>query len=129
MSTGTIFAATALVIAVLLVLIPISAAANVFIMGGLEHLTLQLVGVKTRSFEATLRAFCYGTAPMFCGVVPFFGSQVTLVWSLVCRVRGYSVVHKTGVGKAVAGALIPIGLCGFSTFAVMAAAMFYSAGR
>ena len=91
--------------------IPIGAIMNVFMMSGIEHVALRLVGVETRPFEATARAYCYALAPFFWGVVPFCGLYAFPIWSLVCRIFGYKAVHKTTGGKATAGVLLPTGVC------------------
>jgi hypothetical protein len=95
-----------------LVAIPIFGTAFAFAAAGVEHLALKLVKVETRAFEATLRTYCFAQAPMFWGVVPYCGAYVHPIWHIVCRILGYKSVHKTTGGKAAAGVLIPVGVCG-----------------
>ena len=108
----------------IIIFIPIVAIINAFILAGIEHLCLKLVGAQPRSFEATLRAHCYSDAPMFWGVVPFCGPYAFFVWQLVCRIFGYKAVHKTTGGKAAAGVLLPLGaicLCVGGAYAILIA--------
>ncbi|HEY3449669.1 MAG TPA: YIP1 family protein [Myxococcales bacterium] len=99
------------VILAVLVLIPLSAVMTVFVGAGIEHLTLRLVGVQVRPFEATVRAYCYAQAPMFWGLVPVCGYYAFMVWVIVCRIFGYKAIHRTTGGKASAGVLVPMGVC------------------
>jgi hypothetical protein len=91
--------------------VPISALMTTFMVTGVHHLTLMIVGVKVRPFEASLRAVCFGLAPLFWGVVPFCGYYASLVWAAVCMIFGHKAVHRTTGGKAAAGVLLPAGLC------------------
>lgn len=93
------------------VAIPLGAMMAAFVIAGVEHLALRLVGVQTRDFEATLRTYCYSQAPMFWGVVPFCGAYAYPIWQIVCRIYGYKSMHRTTGGKAAAGVLLPTGLC------------------
>lgn len=118
-------------VALLVIGVPIGAVITVFVHGGVEHLTLKLIGVPTRPFEATVRAYSYGTAPMFWGLVPFCGMYAMPVWQIVCRIFGYKAVHKTTGGKAAAGVLLPTGICcgGFAVIYAIAIAASVAAGR
>jgi len=100
-----------LIVVMFLIFIPLSAIMSAFVMGGLEHLMLKLVGVKTRGFEATLRGTCYSTAPMILGAIPLCGAYVYPVWQLVCRIFAYRGLHKTTGGRATAAVLLPLVLC------------------
>ena len=99
------------VLAAYAIIIPLFGMVFAIAASGLDHLTLGLVKVETRPFEATLRVFCFSQAPMFWGVVPYCGIYALPVWHLVCRIFGYKAVHKTTGGKAAAGALIPVAIC------------------
>jgi hypothetical protein len=120
-----------LIVVMFLILIPLSAIMSAFVMGGLEHLMLKLVGVKTRGFEATLRGTCYSTAPMILGAIPLCGAYVYPVWQLVCRIFAYRGLPKTTGGRATAAVLLPLVLCcGIAAFAyafIFAAAIATSA--
>ncbi|MGC4115181.1 MAG: YIP1 family protein [Myxococcales bacterium] len=93
------------------IIIPINSVLFSFLVSGVEHLTLKLVGVQTRPFEASLRVVCYGHAPMFWGVVPFCSGYAYPVWMAVCLVFGHKAIHRTTGGKAAAGVLLPGALC------------------
>jgi hypothetical protein len=111
MSVGLVAGIAVGVVFACIIFVPLMATMTVFIGGGIEHLCLKLIGVPTRGFEATVRAYCYGQAPMFWGVVPICGMYVYPIWALVCRIFAYKSMHKTTGGKAAAGALLPTILC------------------
>jgi hypothetical protein len=114
-----------------LLFVPIASLMTVFIWGGIEHLTLKLVGVNTRGFEATLRGSCYAQAPMVIGVIPMCGSYVYPVWQIVCKIFAYRGVHKTSGGKATAAVLLPVALCcggGIALWALSMAATYAATG-
>lgn len=99
------------ILALFAVAVPLSAVLNVFIGSGIVHVAALLVGVKPRGFEATVRAFSYGQAPMFWGVVPVCGVYVYPIWQIVCVIFGIKGLHRTTGGKASAAVLLPVGLC------------------
>jgi hypothetical protein len=108
---------------VMAISVPLGTLTGVFVLGGIEHLCLKLLGVKTRSFEATIRASCYSHAPMALGVIPVCGMYAYPIYQLVCRIFGYKGVHKTTGVKATFGVLLPAGLC-FAGFMALYLAAF-----
>jgi hypothetical protein len=114
----------------IVVLYPLLTVAFAFVWGGVEHLALRVLGVQTRGYEATVRAYCYASAPQIWGVIPLCGSYLHPIWQLVCRILGYRGVHRTTGGRATAAVLLPVGLCCggitavyiVSVFAIIAAA-------
>ncbi len=117
-------------IAVALVGALVMAVAGAFVLGGIEHLTLTLVGARPGGFHATLRAYCYAHAPMIFGLLPMCGAYVYPLWQIICRIFGYRGLHRTTGGKATAAVLIPMGLCcgaGVAVYALVFAAIFSTA--
>jgi len=111
-ASGPVVAGIALgAVAGYLVLIPLAAVLGSLIMAGIDHVALMLIGAQSRSFETTLRTYCFAQAPMFWGIVPFCGSYAYPVWQIVCRIFGYKTLHRTTGGKATAAVLLPAGLC------------------
>ncbi|MGI5864081.1 MAG: YIP1 family protein [Myxococcales bacterium] len=107
------------------------AVVGTFVLGGVEHLMLMIVGARPGDFHTTVRAYCYAHAPMIFGLVPMCGAYVYPFWQLVCRIFGYKGLHKTTGGKATAAVLIPMGLCcgaGIAIYALAFAAMLSRAG-
>jgi hypothetical protein len=96
-------------------------AATLFIGSGLEHLMLMLVGARPRSYEATLRGYCYSYAPTFLMVLPVVGAWAFLLWQIVCRVLAYRGLHETTGGRATAAVLLPWAACCTLNVAIFAA--------
>ncbi len=94
-----------------LVFFPAAFLGMLFVLSGVEHLCLKLVGVQTRGLEATLRAYCYSYAPVFLAVAPVVENTLFFVWQLVCRGYAYRGLRETTGGKAALGMLLPWGLC------------------
>ena len=91
---------------------PIAMVLGIFIFGGITHLCLMLFGGANRSFETTLRVFCYagGSANIFL-LVPFCGSTITWIATLVLDCIGLARAHETDAWKPVAAVLLPFVVC------------------
>jgi len=79
-----------------------------FIVAGILHLMLLLLGGAPGRFEATFRVACYGQATSLLLLVPFCGFPVTLVWRVVVYVIGLAEAHRIGHGRALAAVLLPV---------------------
>ena len=111
-----------------IVIIPISAVVVAFIMAGVYHLILMMVGGATQSYEATFRVVTYASgATMLLQIIPICGPMAGVIWSLVCVIIGLSRVHQTDTWKAVVAVLAPSVICclaigGVFVVAIMAGA-------
>ncbi len=109
------FGATSLLQTVfVLVLWPLFFGIGIFIAAGISHLCLMLVGAVTDSptgFEGTLKVVAYSQVASLAAVVPILGGLIAFVGTIVLYVIGFTEVHRTTTGKAVAAVLIPIALC------------------
>jgi len=97
-----------------LVLAPIYILVALFIWSALLHLCLVLVGglkQSTAGFEGTFRVVSYASVAQLGSLVPFVGSLITLVWTVVLGVVGITSLHKSSQGQAIAALLIPLALC------------------
>jgi hypothetical protein len=97
-----------------LVLAPFYVLVVLFIWSALLHLCLLLVGglkQSTAGFEGTFRVVSYAAVAQLGGLVPVFGSVITLVWSVVLGVIGVTSLHRSSQGQAIAALLIPLALC------------------
>lgn len=91
-----------------LVMGPILVVVGTFIVAGIYHLMLMLLGQAKRDFEATLRVVCYGQAASIVLVVPFCGGIVSAVWRVVLGIVGLAEAHRIGHGSAAIAVLAPI---------------------
>jgi hypothetical protein len=86
----------------------IMVAISVFIMSGIYHVMLLILGGARHGFEATFRVVCFAQATYLFMLVPFCGSIVAPVWAIVLEIVGLSQTHQIGGGKAAAAVLLPL---------------------
>jgi hypothetical protein len=83
-----------------------------FIVTGIVHLTLSLLGGARYGFETTLRTLTYAfgsSAPI--GIVPFCGGLIAGIWGLVCAIMGLADMQETTPVKSAIAILTPMVLC------------------
>lgn len=96
------------------ILAPIIGIIVLFIVAGIVHLVLQLLGGlrdSTAGFEGTFRVISYGQIAQIATIVPIAGGLIAFVWAVVLYVLGLSSLHRCSQGKALAAVLIPIAVC------------------
>ncbi len=83
-----------------------------FILAGLVHLSLMLVGGANKTFEATFRviSFSQGSTALL-QLVPCCGGLVAFVWFLVASCIGVARTHEIDTGRATLAVLLPIIVC------------------
>lgn len=83
-----------------------------FLVAGVVHICLMLVGGANRPYEATFRVMAYaGGAAALMNLLPVVGVLVAGVWGLIVEVIGLSSVQGIGKGRAVLALLLPLLLC------------------
>jgi hypothetical protein len=92
--------------------IPFAVALGVFIISGLIHLCLMMLGGAKKPFETTFRVVCFstGTAHLI-AVVPFIGTYIAMVYNMVLQIIGIMRAHPTDAGRAAGAVLLPIVVC------------------
>lgn len=95
----------------MVVLAPLFVVIGVFIAASILHLMLMIVGGASSGFEATVRVVCYTQTAQLAGIIPFCGGIITLVWTVILYVTGFSTAHRTTQGKAIVAVLLPVVLC------------------
>lgn len=106
---------------------PVLATVLSFLLAGILHLLLMLVGGANHGFFATYRVYCYavGTSSL-AGLIPICGGIVDMVWGIVLAIIGIAIAHRTTHARAALAVLLPLVLgclcCfGFSAiFGIMA---------
>jgi hypothetical protein len=100
-----------LVLPLLLVLgVVITLVAN-FILVGLYHGMLKLLGGTSLPYRATYRVVTYSHAAQIFGVVPCLGPIVAIIMFLVAASTGLQRVHQTQYWKAMVALIVPYILC------------------
>ena len=95
-----------------IIFIPIALTIGIFIGAAILHVCLMIVGGAKQSFETTFRVVCFtagSTYPLI--IVPFCGSWIAGIWSLVLNCIGLARTHETETGRAVLAVFLPVIVC------------------
>jgi hypothetical protein len=82
-----------------------------FIVSGMLHLFLMIVGGARAGFEATFRVVSHSVSPFLFMVIPYCGVLIMPLWVLTLFVIGLRDSHETTGGKATAAVLFPFLFC------------------
>lgn len=106
-----------------IIIFPILAVIGLFIISGINHLCLMLVGGAKRPFETTFRVVCFSLgATSLLAIIPVCGNLISGVWDLIVKVIGLAKAHEIETGRSLAAVLLPlICCCAFLVAAVVAA--------
>jgi len=96
-----------------------------FIVSGMLHLFVMIVGGAKAGFEATFRVVSYSVSPFLFMIVPYCGVLITPLWALSLLMIGIRDAHETTGGKATAAVLFPFLFC--CGMMVLAAVLFMGA--
>lgn len=98
---------------------PISSFINLFLLSGIYHLFLKMLGSGQNRYEATFRVYAYAQGPQLLQIIPFVGPLVAMVWQYVILVIGFKKLQNASTAQALGAALLPIVLiCGLTFFAI-----------
>jgi hypothetical protein len=95
-----------------LVVLVVGFLVGFFIITGIVHLVLSLLGGARHGYEATVRTFAYAygsAAPI--GMVPICGGPIAGLWALVCAIMGLANMQETTPVKAAIAIFAPLLLC------------------
>ena len=95
--------------------LPLMVAFSLLFESGVAHLCLMTVGGNRKGFQATFRAIAYCFSGYLFGILPFLGSAIGGIYTLILTIIGIREGHSISTGKAVLAVLLPIivgvGLC------------------
>lgn len=91
-------------------LLPIATLVGIFLMAGILHLMVMLVGANQQGFHATFRAYCYAQAPQLLAALPACGGLVAAVWSLVLTGYALMYLHRCSGAKATGAVVLVFAL-------------------
>lgn len=92
----------------MVILSPLLVLIQLFIVAALVHFFLWIVRGTGKGYQATFRVVGYTSAANIFFALPYLGTVVATLWSLVILVAGLAAVHATGRGRVVLSLLIPI---------------------
>jgi hypothetical protein len=95
----------------IVVFMPLFVIVGLFVGTAILHVCLLLLGTQSRGFGVTLRAVAYAYGPQMFAVVPFCGSLVGGIWTLVLTIMGTYYGHRTDAWRAVLGYFLPLLVC------------------
>jgi len=104
---------------IIMALVPILVALAMFLVSGILHLMLLIVGGEKKGFEATFRVVSYSHAAQAWGVIPFVGGWIGGIWQLIVQIIGLREMHETSYFKVIMAFVIPAALI----FLMVAAAL------
>lgn len=114
-----------------MVLSPLITVVWLFLLAGIAHLLIMMLGGVNAGFAATLRVLCYAQSPLPLSIIPLVGPPIAGIWALVLGTKGLATVHEMSIGKALLVILLP-GLvccaCGAWMFAGLLGAAFLGGG-
>ncbi len=88
--------------------LPFMIAFSILVGSGITHLCLMIVGGNKRGFESTFRALSYAYSGNLFGIIPFIGSTIGGIYSLVLTIFGVREGHGISTGKAILAVLLPL---------------------
>ena len=95
-----------------ILLSPVLVIAFMFIVSGILHLCLMIVGGARRPFETTFRVVCFSSGSnSWLSMIPFCGGMISGVWNIVLEIIGVARAHEIDTGKAAMAVLLPIIVC------------------
>ena len=104
------------ILGVWVIISPLFMIISAFIMSGIFHLCLMVLGGNKKGFEATFRSCVYAWAsPSLLMIIPFCGGHIGWIWGIVLTIIGFRETHRISTGKAVLAYFIPFITCLFLT--------------
>ncbi|MFH0778005.1 MAG: YIP1 family protein [Candidatus Eisenbacteria bacterium] len=99
---------TPAIYAVTAVLSPIVVTILMFVLAGILHAILFVLGGARHGYQGTFRTLCYTQGTGLWNAVPFLGTVVGSIWYVVILVVGLREAHETPTWKAVVTVLLPL---------------------
>jgi hypothetical protein len=91
---------------------PVLIIVGMFIVSGILHLCLMIVGGARKPFETTFRVVCFSSgSTSLLSMIPICGGMIAMVWNIVLEIVGLARAHEIDTGKAVMAVLLPIIVC------------------
>ena len=93
---------------IITIALPLMVAFSLLFESGVAHLCLMTIRGNRRGFQVTFRAIAYCFSGYLFGLLPFLGSAIGGIYTLVLTIIGIREGHSISTGKAVLAVLLPI---------------------
>jgi hypothetical protein len=93
--------------------LPLLTIAAVFIVSGVLHVCLMIVGGNQKGFEATFRVIAYAMGTQIFGIIPLLGGVIGAIWALSIEIIGIRESHHISTGRAALAVFLPIMIIAF----------------
>jgi hypothetical protein len=91
-----------------LIFLPLILTIKIFFATGYFHTLLKLTRTRKQNIKSTFVVICYAESAAIFNLIPFAGSLLSLIWSFVLLVIGFSRVHCMSARKASVIILLPL---------------------
>jgi hypothetical protein len=108
-----------LIFLIVMVLTPFYVLLSLFVVSGILHLCLLIVGAGRNGFEGTFRIVAFSQSIKILGLVPFVGGFIAWFWQFIVLVIGFREMHETSYLRTIIAILLPIALVFVLFFATM----------
>ncbi len=97
-----------LIFLVVIILTPLFVLMSMFVVSGILHLSLLIVGGGRSGFEGTFRIVAFSQSTKILNLVPFVGGFVGWFWHLIVQVIGLREMHETSYSRTIIAMILPI---------------------
>ena len=91
-----------------MIMTPFYILINMFVVSGILHLCLVIVGGARNGFEGTFRTVAFSQSVRVLGLVPIVGGLVAWVWQFIVQVIGLREIHETSYLRTIMAMLLPV---------------------
>ena len=110
--------------------LPFVVAFSIVVESAVLHLCLIIVGGNRKGFQATFRVVSYSWGGYLFGIIPFIGSTIGGIYSVILVILGVREGHGISTGRSVLAVFLPIlVMVGLGILSVMIVPMFFGPGR
>jgi cytochrome c5 len=93
---------------IVMVLTPLFVIIGMYVVSGILHLCLLIMGGGRNGFEGTFRIVAFSQSTKILELVPFVGGFVGWVWHLIVLVIGLREMHETSYLRTIIAMILPI---------------------
>lgn len=104
---GIPFISYNIILLIATIALPFMMAFSIFIGSAITHLCLMIIGGNKSGYKATFRAISYAWCGNLFEIIPFIGSAIGSIYTLVLTIIGVRETHGITTGKAILAVLLP----------------------